>query len=132
MRSLEQIAKYYWCGLAALVIDLALFRLGLVAGLLPWLAAALSYATAASVHFLTNRSWTFQCSGNGVPAQAARYVLVVSAGCVMTVVIVALLTSSIGVPPFYAKLASAAALSPLAFFGHKFITFSEMARRADI
>jgi putative flippase GtrA len=106
--------------------------LGLHVGLLPWAAAAFSYATAASVHFILNRSWTFECTGNGVPQQAARYVLVVSGGCVLTVAIVALLTSSFGVQPLYAKLVAVATLSPLAFLGHKFITFSEMARSADV
>src|SRR6185437_10366882 len=106
-----------------------LFRVAIHAGAAPWLAAASSYPIAAAVHFLYNRRWTFQhaCDAPIAP-QAGRYAAVVTAGALVTVTIVAWLTDA-HLAPFAAKLIAVAVVSPLAFCGHKYLTYRAQAQR---
>src|SRR5579864_5057705 len=90
-----QPVRYCCVGGTALVIDVLVFQSLIVLGVVPMAAAALSYAAAGTVHFLSNRIWTFKAFHRTSTAQLPTYAGVVLTAWAMTVVVVGVCTSNL-------------------------------------
>jgi dolichol-phosphate mannosyltransferase len=70
-------------------------------------------------NFACNRSWTFGADGGATLPQAARFATVSVAGCLFSLLVVALLMSTAGVPELAAQPVSVLAALPLSFAGNR-------------
>ena len=118
-----QPVRYYCVGATALFIDVCVFQTLILLGFVPVGAAALSYGAAGTVHFLSNRIWTFKAFHRTATAQVPAYAGVVLAAWVATVLIVGFCTANLHFSPLAAKFTAIAATVPMGFFGHKYLTF---------
>ena len=118
-----QPVRYYCVGATALFIDVCVFQTLVLLGFVPVGAAALSYGVAGTVHFLSNRIWTFKALHRTPTAQLPTYAGVVIAAWAVTVVVVGACTANLHFSPLAAKFTAIAATVPMGFFGHKYLTF---------
>lgn len=115
--------RYYCMSAIAVIIDVGLFQSMVLFGITAVAAAACSYAVAGVVHFITSRIWTFQAFHSSTAMQLPAYVAVVCTAWVATVLTVALFTNGFHVSPLAAKFIAMAAVLPIGYFGHKYVTF---------
>ena len=124
-----QPVRYYCVGATALFIDVCVFQTLVQLGAVPAGAAALSYAFAGTVHFLSNRIWTFKAFHRTTTAQLPTYSGIVIAAWAVTVLVVGVCTSRLHLSPLAAKFAAIAGTAPMGFFAHKYLTFGNSVRR---
>jgi putative flippase GtrA len=126
----KQVLRYYCMGIAAFVVDIALFQIGMLLGAVPVAATAVSTVAAGVTHFIGNRTWTFGAKHRSPFAQARTYAVVIGTAWMLAVAVVWYCTAVLHIAPLAAKLISIAVTTPIGFFGHKYLTYGNGIRSA--
>jgi len=117
-----QLAKFCVVGASGYVINLAVYRALLNAGLHYVPAATCSFLVAVTNNYVWNRLWTFRRQRGHVAYQGARFLVVstvaLAANLVFLVALVAL-----GMPKLGAQALAVALVMPWNFVGNKLWSF---------
>src|SRR3954454_21251904 len=119
-----QLLRFGLVGASGYVVNLVTFAL-LVhqAGLVYTLAATGAFLVAVTNNFFWNRHWTFSAREGHAGHQAARFVGVSVAVFALSLGLLALLVSGMGVPEVPAQAIAVVCATPLSFVGNKLWSF---------
>jgi putative flippase GtrA len=117
-----QLARYALIGGVATCVDLGTFVL-LLHERWPLLAViTVAYALAVATHFSLNKYANFRAHDRPVQHQAANYAIV-TAICYATTTAIVKSAVAFGLTPLLGKVIAIAFNVPIAFLGHRYLTF---------
>jgi putative flippase GtrA len=117
-----QLARYGLIGGLATGVDLGSFVLLLRAGLPLMAVITVSYAFAVATHFSLNKYANFRAHDRPLRYQAANYAIV-TAICYATTTAIVKGGVALGFAPLLGKLFAVTFNVPIAFLGHRYLTF---------
>lgn len=116
-----QALRFALVGASGYGVNLAVYALGLAAGLDFRLAASCSFLVAAASNYTWNRLWTFGAKGN-VAVEGARFLAVSLAALGANVTMLAALVG-LGAGKLEAQAAAILLVAPLSFLANKHWSF---------
>jgi putative flippase GtrA len=121
-----QLAKFCLVGATGYALNIAVFALFAVGLNVHHIAAAtLAFLVAVTNNFWWNRHWTFRARDGHAGFQAMRFFLVSVLAFLVSLGMLELLISGMGVPKVAAQAISIAAATPLNFLGNKMWSFGQ-------
>ncbi|MEA2482234.1 MAG: hypothetical protein QOC55_181 [Thermoleophilaceae bacterium] len=118
-----QLGRFAVVGTSGYALNLAIFWLGLSAGLDYRAAASTAFVVALVNNFAWNRLWTFRDASGRARGQALRFVTVSGAAFVISLAILSVLVRDLGAPKLIAQAAAIIAVTPLSFLANKLWSF---------
>jgi putative flippase GtrA len=119
-----QFLRFAVVGASGYVVNLAVFWLAFDAvGVDHRAAATAAFAVAVTNNFLWNRYWTFDAAGGHAGFQAARFLAVSLAAFLLSLAVLELLVSVVGVPELPAQATAIVCATPLNFIGNRLWSF---------
>ena len=119
--------KFCVVGASGYVVNICAFALALALSVHHLAAAVAGFAVAMVTNFWCNRRWTFASCHRGLARQAARFLTVSVAACLLAAAVLELLMGSAGLSALAAQPASVIAATPLSFLGSKAWSFGDRA-----
>jgi putative flippase GtrA len=116
-----QALRFAIVGASGYGVNLAVYALGLAAGLDFRLAASWSFLTAAGSNYTWNRLWTFRAEGN-VAVEGGRFLAVSLAALGINVAVLSALVG-LGRGELEAQAAAILVVAPLSFLANKHWSF---------
>lgn len=123
VRNWEQLGKFAVVGAIGYVINLAVYRTLLHAGLHFLTAATFSFLVAVTSNYMWNRIWTFRAQRGHIGIQGMRFFVVSLASLGANLALLDLLVSAGGVGKFWANAVAIVLVMPLNFIGNKLWSF---------
>jgi len=121
--------KFLAVGLTTMVVQFSSFALMWDIFHLPQrLSVSISYLTAVTFHFLSNRSFTFQAGNANVFKQLVKYIAVTCLNYVITIVVVDVCVKIFFLSPYIGVMAAIATTVMTGFLFLKYWVFSETSR----
>jgi dolichol-phosphate mannosyltransferase len=114
-----QLTRFALVGASGYAVNLAVYALGLGAGLEYRAAAAAAFCVAVVNNFAWNRLWTFRDARGNVGGQAFRFLLVSCAAFVISLALLSVLVRDAGAPKLLAQAIAIAAVTPVSFLANK-------------
>ncbi len=128
MRNWEQLGKFAVVGGIGYVINLAVYRTLLHAGLHFLAAATISFLVAVTSNYTWNRIWTFRDQRGHLGIQGMRFFLVSLAALGANLAVLHLLVAYGGLGKFTAQAIAIVLVTPLNFVGNKLWSFRRAKR----
>ena len=123
VRNWEQLGKFAVVGAVGYVINLAVYRTLLHAGLHFLAAATVSFLVAVTSNYTWNRIWTFRDQRGHIGIQGMRFFVVSVASLGANLAILYLLVDAAGIGKFAANAVAIVLVMPLNFLGNKLWSF---------
>jgi putative flippase GtrA len=123
VRNWQQLGKFAAVGAVGYVINLAVYRTLLHAGLHFLAAAAISFLVAVTSNYTWNRIWTFRAQRGHIGVQGMRFFIVAVAALAANLVLLDLLVRAAGFGKFWANAVAIVLVMPLNFVGNKLWSF---------
>jgi putative flippase GtrA len=118
-----QLGKFAVVGAIGYVINLAVYRTLLHAGLHFLAAATCSFLVAVTSNYTWNRIWTFRAERGHIGVQGMRFFVVSLASLGANLAILDLFVSAAGLGKFLANAIAIVLVMPLNFIGNKLWSF---------
>jgi len=118
-----QLGKFAVVGAVGYVINLAVYRTLLDAGLHFLAAATCSFLVAVTSNYTWNRLWTFRAQRGHIGVQGIRFFVVSLAALGANLAILDLFVSGAGMGKFMANAIAIVLVMPLNFIGNKLWSF---------
>ena len=123
--------KFLAVGLTTMVVQFSSFALMWDIFHLPQrLSVSISYLTAVTFHFLSNRSFTFQAGNSNVYKQLIKYIVVTCLNYVITIVVVDACVKIFFLSPYIGVMAAIATTVMTGFLFLKYWVFGKASRLA--
>ena len=120
-----QLVKFCLVGGSGYIVNLIVFTLcETVLDMHHVLAATAAFAVAVTNNFWWNRHWTFRARHGHAGFQAARFFAVSIGAFLVSVAILEILVSVVGLPPVGSQAIAIVAATPLNFIGNKMWSFA--------
>ncbi len=121
--------KFLAVGLTTMVVQFSSFALMWDIFHLPQrLSVSISYLTAVTFHFLSNRSFTFQAGNSNVYKQLIKYIVVTCLNYVITIVVVDVCVKILFLSPYIGVMAAIATTVMTGFLFLRYWVFGEASR----
>ncbi len=121
--------KFLAVGLATMVVQFSSFALMWDILCLPQrLSVSISYITAVTFHFLSNRFFTFQAGNANVYKQLVKYIIVTCVNYIITVVVVDVCVKILSLSPYIGVMAAIAITVMTGFLFLKYWVFGETSK----
>jgi putative flippase GtrA len=117
-----QLAKFAVVGAIGAVINLAVYKAMLAAGLHYLLAATVSFLVAVTSNYVWNRVWTFRDRRAGVAAQGARFFVISLLALGANLLILHVLVRA-GTGKFVGQALAIVLVTPVNFVGNRLWSF---------
>lgn len=117
-----QLAKFAIVGAVGAVVNLAVYKGLLYAGLHYLLAATISFLVAVTSNYSWNRIWTFRDRRAGVAAQGARFLVVSTLALGANLLLLHLLVRA-GTGKFLGQAIAIVLVTPVNFIGNRLWSF---------
>lgn len=125
----RRFLKFLAVGLTTMVVQFSSFALMWDIFHLPQrLSVSISYLTAVTFHFLSNRSFTFQAGNANVFKQLVKYILVTCLNYVITIVVVDVCVKILFLSPYIGVMAAIATTVMTGFLFLRYWVFGEASR----
>jgi putative flippase GtrA len=126
-RARREVFRFLIVGTTTVLIDLAVYRLTMLAGLAVSLAKAFGFLTGTVFAYIANRTWTFSAAGGGpIGGELLRFAGVYGGSLVANVVVNSALLMLFGRSELALAVAfvvATGASAMLNFLGMKFLVF---------
>ena len=125
----RRFLKFLAVGLTTMVVQFSSFALMWDIFHLPQrLSVSISYLTAVTFHFLSNRSFTFQAGNANVFKQLVKYIVVTCLNYVITIVVVDVCVKILFLSPYIGVMAAIATTVMTGFLFLRYWVFGEASR----
>ena len=125
----RRFLKFLAVGLTTMVVQFSSFALMWDIFHLPQrLSVSISYLTAVTFHFLSNRSFTFQAGNSNVYKQLIKYIVVTCLNYVITIVVVDVCVKILFLSPYIGVMAAIATTVMTGFLFLRYWVFGEASR----
>jgi putative flippase GtrA len=118
-----QLMRFGVVGASGYILNLAVYWIGLRAGLEYRAAATAAFAVALVNNFGWNRLWTFRGATGPLHGQAFRFIVVSVAAFLVSLAILSVLVRDLGVAKLLAQAIAIVAVTPVSFLANKLWSF---------
>lgn len=123
---ITELIPYLIIGTIATLIDWSLFSI-----LVTWFnfhyqtALASAYITAAMMHYISNKTFTFQCESKKIASQFSLYLTIILSTLLLSMMTMTILINLIGLQKIIARITTTILMILPNYLLHKHLTFNK-------